>query len=199
MSFENALGFGDACDAVVTKGSGHNGSFGISGHYVVKCHDKDGNLKWEDTIENKIVNVGLTVALNGSLTNSAQGATFMGLKGVGSGADVQATDTMSSHSLWAELTTYTVLVGGSQLAQRPAITFTAASAGTTSISAPAQLFTWTGSTTNVAGCFINIGGSATFATLTGTLFSAGNFTGGVKSVGLTDTLNITYTATATSA
>ena len=191
---------GDACDASVVKGSGHNAAFGIAGHYEVKCHDAEGNLKWEDTIENKVVNVGLTVSLNGALTNTAQGATFMSLKGVGTGSDVVAGDTMSSHANWAEITSYTVLVTGSPVAQRPAVTFTAVSAGTTSISAPAQLFTMTNLTNVVvAGCLINVGGAAAFGTLTGTLFSAGNFTGGTKTVINTDTLSVTYTATSTSA
>jgi len=53
----------------------------------------------------------------------------------------------------------------------------------------------TGSGT-VAGCFINIGGSATIDNTTGTLFSAGDFTAGSKTVTSGDTLNVTYVATA---
>jgi hypothetical protein len=48
----------------------------------------------------------------------------------------------------------------------------------------------------VAGCFINIGGSATIDDTTGTLFSAGDFTAGSKTVTSGDTLNVSYTATA---
>jgi hypothetical protein len=53
----------------------------------------------------------------------------------------------------------------------------------------------TGSGT-IAGCFINIGGSATKDDTTGTLFSAGDFTAGSKTVTSGDTLSVTYTATA---
>jgi hypothetical protein len=48
----------------------------------------------------------------------------------------------------------------------------------------------------VAGCFINIGGSSTKDNTTGTLFSAGDFTAGSKTVTSGDTLSVTYTATA---
>jgi len=57
------------------------------------------------------------------------------------------------------------------------------------------VFSMTGSGT-VAGCFINIGGSATKDDTTGTLFSAGDFTAGSKTVTNGDTLSVSYTATA---
>jgi len=192
MSEINTVGMGDVCDASVIKGSGHNAGFGISGHYEVKCHDSEGNLKWEDKIENLVVNVGLALSLNGALTNTAKGATFMGLKGTGT---VLAADTMGSHAGWAELITYK-LVNVSGAAQRSAPSFTTTS--TTSISpTAAQVFFATG-TMDVAGCFISVGGTATFGDNSGVLFSAGNFTGGTKSVVNTDTLSVSYTATATS-
>jgi hypothetical protein len=52
-------------------------------------------------------------------------------------------------------------------------------------------FAITGSGT-VAGCFININGSATKDNTTGTLFSAGDFSGGNRTVSASDTLNVTY-------
>jgi hypothetical protein len=52
----------------------------------------------------------------------------------------------------------------------------------------------------VNGCFINSGASAsaTKDTTTGILYSAGNFTGGSKTVASGDSLAVTYTTTATS-
>jgi hypothetical protein len=50
----------------------------------------------------------------------------------------------------------------------------------------------------VAGCFININGSATIDNTTGTLYSAGSFTGGNKTVASSDVLNVTYSTTAAS-
>jgi hypothetical protein len=116
----------------------------------------------------------------------------MGLKDAT--AAVAAADTLASHG-WLELTAYK-LVNISGLAQRSAPSFTTTS--TTSISpTAAQVFYATGTMT-VAGCFISVGGTAAFVDNTGVLFSAGNFTGGSKSVVNTDTLSVTYTATGTS-
>ena len=50
----------------------------------------------------------------------------------------------------------------------------------------------TGSGT-VAGAFINVGGSSTIDSTTGTLFSAGDFTAGSKTVTSGDTINVQYT------
>ena len=73
-------------------------------------------------------------------------------------------------------------------------TFSAAVGGVKATSS-AVVFSMTGSGT-VAGCFINIGGSATKDNTTGTLFSAGDFTAGSKTVTSGDTLSVTYTLTA---
>jgi hypothetical protein len=48
----------------------------------------------------------------------------------------------------------------------------------------------------VAGAFINVGGSATQDNTTGVLFSAGDFTGGSKTVSSGDTINVSYTLSA---
>ena len=79
-------------------------------------------------------------------------------------------------------------------APRKTPSFSAAAAGSKATSA-AVSFAITGSGT-VAGCFINLGGSSTIDNTTGTLFSAGDFTGGSKTVANLDTLNVTYTLTA---
>jgi hypothetical protein len=112
----------------------------------------------------------------------------MGLKGVGT-ADVA--DTQASHATWNE-------VGGTNAptytGNRKTPVFGAATGGVKTTSA-AVVFAMTGSGT-VAGCFINIGGSATKDDTTGTLFSAGDFTAGNKVVTSGDTLSVTYAATA---
>ena len=158
------------------------------GRYVARCYDKDGNLKWEDTIENLVPDAGKRLLLDTILGNSAAGAVVMGLKGTGTAA---AADTQASHAGWSE-------VGGANApaysGNRPTPAFSAAS-GTSKATSSAVSFTFTSGGT-VAGCFINIGGSATKDNTTGTLFSAGDFSGGSKTVANTDVLNVTYTLSA---
>jgi hypothetical protein len=73
-------------------------------------------------------------------------------------------------------------------------TFGAAAAGVKATSS-ASTFSIT-STGTVAGCFINIGGSATIDNTTGTLFSAGDFSSS-KAVVDGDSIAVSYQATLT--
>jgi hypothetical protein len=170
----------DSCDATVSRKTG--------GYYTVECHDAQGNLKWKDDIHNLVTTVGLNLTCDTILGNSAAGAVVMGLKGAGT-ADIS--DTQASHAGWLE-------VGGTNAptysGNRPAPTFGAAVAGVKATSS-AVTFGMTGSGT-VAGCFLNIGGSSTKDNTTGTLFSAGDFTAGSKTVTSGDTLSVTYQLTA---
>ena len=59
----------------------------------------------------------------------------------------------------------------------------------------AVVFNMTGSGT-VSGAFINVGGSSAIDNTTGTLFSIGAFTAGNKTVTSGDTINVTYTLSA---
>ena len=170
----------DSCDASVTRKTG--------GYYYVECRDEQGNLKWEDEIHNLVTTVGLNLTCDTILGNSAAGAVVMGLKGTGS---ANIADTQASHAGWLE-------VGGANAptysGNRKTPTFGAAVGGVKATST-AVVFSMTGSGT-VAGCFINIGGSATKDDTTGTLFSAGDFTAGSKTVTSGDTLSVTYQLTA---
>jgi hypothetical protein len=197
--------FGDKCDATVTRGAGHNETFGIQGFYDVKCYDSEGNLKWEDKAPNLVNAVGKQALFDyyfgatGTSGGTAAGANYLGL--CGGTATYTAADTMSSHT-WTE-------VGGTNApaytGNRQSINWTAAtSSGTT----PTNVTTKTGgaitfamtSSGTVNGCFINSGASAsaTKDTTTGILYSAGNFTGGSKTVASGDSLAVTYSTTATS-
>ena len=160
----------------------------IQGHYTAVCYSVDGFVKWADDIENLVTTVGKNFTLDTTLGNTAGGAVVMGLKGVGS---ANVTDTQASHASWLE-------VGGTNApaysGNRPTPSFSAASAGSKTTSS-AVSFSITGTGT-VAGCFINIGGSATKDSTTGTLFSAGDFSSS-KAVVSGDTIAVTYTATLT--
>jgi hypothetical protein len=157
------------------------------GHYVAECYGADGKLKWSDKIENIVTNEGKNVALDTIFAGSAYtAAVVMGLKGTGTAV---IGDAQASHASWLE-------VG---LANAPAYSgtrktpaFSAASAGSKATSA-AVSFAFTSAGT-VAGCFINLAGSATIDATTGKLYSAGDFTGGSKVVASGDTLNVSYSA-----
>lgn len=161
-----------------------------SGRYEVECYGPDGRLKWRDTIHNVITTVGKNDWLDKYIGGSSYTATVrMGLKGTGTAV---AGDTQASHAGWSEVglanaPTYT--------GNRPTPSFSAASGGVKSTSA-AVSFAITSSGT-VAGCFINNGGSATKDDTTGVLFSAGDFSGGSKTVANGDTLNVSYSLTIT--
>jgi hypothetical protein len=160
----------------------------IEGHYHAVCYGADGQVKWEAPIENLVTTVGKNATLDAILGNSAAGAVVMGLKGTGT-ADVA--DTQSSHAGWLEVG---LANAPTYSGNRKTPTFSAASAGSKTTSS-AVSFSIT-STGTVAGCFINIGGSATIDNTTGTLFSAGDFSSS-KSVVNGDTIAVTYTATLT--
>jgi hypothetical protein len=204
MSIEKS-NFGDSASATVTRGATHNETLGIQGIYEVKCYDKDGNIKWEDTAPNLVMAVGKQALFDfyfgatGTAGGTASGANYLGL--CGGTATYTAADTMSSKT-WTE-------VGGTNApaytGNRQQISWTAASSSGTSPSnvtsktGGAVTFAMTSSGT-VNGCFINSGASAsaTKDSTTGVLYSAGNFTGGSKTVANGDSLAVTYTTTATS-
>ena len=160
----------------------------MHGTYHAVCYGADGQIKWEEPIENMVVTVGQNLTLDTILGNSAAGAVVMGLKGTGT---VAATDTQASHPGWLE-------VGGTNApayaGNRPTPSFSSAAASSKTTSS-AVSFSMT-STGTVAGCFINIGGSATKDSTTGTLFSAGDFSSS-KAVVNGDTIAVTYTLTLT--
>jgi len=203
MSIEKS-NLGDTSVASVTRGAGSDETLGVEGYYTVRCYGADGVLKWEDVAPNLVTAVGKQDLFNfyfGATSNggTASGANYLGL--LSGTTTYTAADTMSSHA-WTEIglanaPTYT----GNR--QAPVWT-TASSTGTTpsnvtTKTAPALTFAMTSSGT-VAGCFINSGSgaSSTKDTTTGTLYSAGSFTGGTKTVANGDSLAVTYSTTATS-
>ena len=197
--------FGDSASASVTRGAQHNETLGIQGWYDVKCFDSEGNLKWEDKAPNLVTAVGKQALFDyyfgatGTAGGTAAGVNYLGL--CGGTATYTAADTMASHT-WTEVglanaPTYT--------GNRQSVNWTAASStgstpsNVTSKTGAALTFAMTSSGT-VNGCFINSGASAsaTKDTTTGILYSAGNFTGGSKTVASGDSLAVTYTTTAQS-
>ena len=159
-----------------------------TGLFEIKCHDKDGNLKWEAQSKNLVVNVGLAYMAGTALTSVAQQTSwFLGLYGAGASNTPAAGDTMSSHAGWTEVVAYSN-------ATRVAATFVTATTANPSVatnSASPAVFNINGTTT-VGGAFLTTG-SAKSGTA-GTLFSAADFgSPGDRSVVTSDTLSVTYT------
>jgi hypothetical protein len=159
-----------------------------TGVFEIKCHDKDGNLKWEAQSKNLVVNVGLAYMAGSVLTSVAAITTwYIGLYGAGASNTPAASDTMSSHAGWTENVGYSN-------ATRVAVTFVTATTANPSVAtnsaSPASFNI--NATSTVGGAFLT-SGSAKSGTA-GTLFSASDFTSpGDRSVTSGDTLNVTYT------
>jgi hypothetical protein len=159
-----------------------------TGKYTVECFDKDGNLKWSAETPNLVVNVGLQYMAGAALTSTAAITTwYLGLYGAGASNTPAASDTMSSHIGWTEITPYSN-------ANRPTATFAAATNANPSVvtnSASVAQFN-INATNTVGGAFLT--SDNTKGGTTGTLFSAADFQSpGDRTVTNGDTLNVTYT------
>ena len=163
-------------------------SASAKGVYKIQCHDKDGNLKWEDEAPNLVVNVGLQDMNAKYFTGSAYTAAwYIGLYGSGATNSPAAGDTMSSHAGWTEVVAYSQ-------ATRPACTFgtpTTANPSVATNSASPATFS-INATTTVGGAFLT--SNNTKSGTTGTLYSAADFSApGDRAVTNGDTLSVTYT------
>lgn len=158
---------------------------GAGGVYTVTCVGADGVEKWSDTFHNLVMNGGLA-NMNGVYFGAGSQSTtwYLGLvTGPGSGTAYAAGDTLASHAGWTENTDYT--------GNRKAVTFGSATTANPSVitnSGSPSSFAMSGTAT-IAGAFLCNVATGT----SGVLFSAGDFTGGDKSVSSGDTLNVTYT------
>lgn len=161
------------------------------GVYIVECHDKDGTLRWSDTIENVVTSVGKNLALDsylGASGGSAPGGTgpYMGLIDASGFTAVAAADSMGSHSGWSEFTGYS--------GTRKTCAWSAASSGSKALSA--SLTFSVNSTGVIQGGFIVYGSGAvnTISDPNGILYSCGQFSGGSKSVSSGDSISVSFTA-----
>ena len=174
----------------VLAGVSKSGMSGDSAHaygvFTFQCFDKDGNLKWEETAENMVVNQGLQDMNTQYFKASGYTAAwYLGLvTGPGSGNTYAAGNTLASHTGWTENTSYS--------GTRKAVTFGTATTADPSVisnSASPSTFSMTGSTT-IAGAFLASVSSGT----SGILFSVANFQSpGDRTVVSGDSLNVTYT------
>lgn len=157
------------------------------GVFHVQCHDAQGNLKWEVTEHNLVVNVGLQDMNTKYFTGSGYTATwYIGLYGAAASNNPAAGDTMSSHIGWTEVTAY-------DQATRPQAVFGTATTADPSVinnSGSPAVYTISGTTT-VGGAFLT--SNNTKGGTTGILFSAVDFSApGDRSVVDNDTITVTY-------
>lgn len=156
--------------------------------------------KWDALApaHNLVTTVGKNLLLDTFLAGSAYTTTgpYLGLIGaVSYTTGPAAGDTMASHGGWTEsggtnAPTYT--------APRKTLAFSAASGGSKATSTAASYAITSGTNVVIKGCFLVLGSGAvsTIDSTVGTLYSAGAFTGGDKTVSNGDTLTVSYTASA---
>jgi hypothetical protein len=185
--FNDKAHSGDAAAAGLVAKTGFSTTAQAGGVYHVQCLDKDGNLKWEDSMHNLVVNEGLQNMNTQYFKGSTYTAEFyLGLvTGPGSSTTYAAADTLASHAGWTEYTDYS--------GSRKAVTFGTATTADPSVisnSASPSSFTISGAGGVVAGAFLCTVASGT----SGVLFSEADFQSpGDRTVVSGDTLNVTYT------
>lgn len=176
----------DQSSATLTMGTGAHESTAVTGTYTVECIGADGQVKWSELFKNLVVTEGKNYMLTETFSGVGfTAAWYLGLVDGSTSPTYNAADTMSSHGGWSENTGYSA-------ATRPQPTWSAASGGSKSTTATSFSINATGT---IAGAFLTT--NNTKGGTSGTLYSAGNFTGGSRSVSSGDTLNVTYTATLT--
>lgn len=176
----------DSVSGAVIRKSNFVHSASAGGVFTITCRDKDGNLKWEESSPNLVVNVGLQDMNAKYFVGSAYTATwFLGLvTGPSSGTTFAAGDTLASHAGWTEDANYA--------GTRKACTFgTATTADPSVITNSLNTASFTmNATTTIAGAFLCSVASGT----SGILFSASDFQSpGDRSVVNADVLVVTYT------
>jgi len=144
-----------------------------------------GDLLFADVIHNLVVNAGLDYALDAALSGgTAITSWFVGL--TDGTPTVAAGDTTASHAGWVEVTAYSE-------ATRQAWTDGGVSGQSVSNSASKATFTINANSTTIGGGFLV--SVSTKGAATGTLYAAGAFTNGDKTLNTNDTVDVTATFT----
>ena len=185
---ETAKATAQAC-AAIGSAPGQNETALVHGRFSAVCRDAAGNELWREEFDNLVTDQGARLLLDNGLAGSAYTAAFfLGLISSTTFTAVANADTMASHAGWLEAglanaPTY------SETARRTAAW--AAAAGRSKALSAGLVFTFTGIGT-VKGSFLTT--VATKDGITGSLYSAGLFTGGDQPVVATNTLTVSYTA-----
>ena len=193
----------DVASATVLRPVGVTEKGKATGRFFARCFGKDGKLKWEDTIDNVVTDVGVNLALDQLWGNAQNTAYFLGLiSSVGYTGIPVVADTMSSHAssghVWVEAGNGSNYPNWSTPASnaRATCAWSAAASRSKALSAALSFVIATNGGT-VKGCFIVTGSGAvaTNNSTAGVLYSAGVFTNGDKVLSVGDTLQVSYTTT----
>ena len=181
----------DATSVAIQRTGNTEDALTIRGYYDVQCFDAQGNLRWEDTIENLVVTVGKNDLLDKYFAGSAYTAAwYMGLVDNASFSAYAAGDTLASHAGWLEFLSYTY---SGSATNRATPSWGAASAGSKATTATTFTITGSGTVLGALMCTTQARNTASNGGA-GVLYSAGSFTGGARTVASGDSLLVTYTA-----
>lgn len=156
------------------------GSAGIrlAGRFIITCRGSTGERKWEEYIENLVVNEGLQYILDSAFLGSSQVTSFfIGLTGTTPSA--AAANTLTTHAGWTEVSAYT--------GNRKAWT-KVRSSQTLSNSASKGSFSIDENDTTCGGALVGTVSTGT----AGKLICVGAFTGGDKTADSGDTVEVQY-------
>lgn len=188
MSNVENVGAGTKFGASAGAGATAKVSNYVTNTYHFEAFDSEGNLKWEEFATNLVTNEGLDDLLEQYLRGSAYTAAHYVLLSDGTPTPA-AGDTLASHAGWAEVSDYSE-------GTRQTLTLASAVSGqSVTNSANKAVFSIDQDSTTIGGAGICTVASGT----SGTLYSIAAFTGGDKTLGNGDTLNVTVTCTAASA
>ena len=162
------------------------GALRIGGTFDVTCI-RDGKVAWKDRAKNAVTNVGMNHILNVEFNSTTQVTTwYLGLVDNSGWTAFAAADTASSHSGWTESTAY------GDATRR---TWGTGSSTAQSVSNSSTVNFSINATATIKGIFCI--SDNTKGGTTGTLFSTVAFTAGNQTVASGDTLQVTYTLSAT--
>lgn len=196
MNTHSEKGNADAhSDATVLRGAGIHEAGHAQGKYFVQCF-RNGELVWEDHIDNVVTDVGANQLLDSAFGSGPIAGPFLGLiSSVTYTSPPVVGNTMTSHSGWVEAGNGVNYPNWSTPASnaRASMTFNTASGRAKALTSAAQFVIATNGGT-VKGCFsvFGTGAVSTNNNTSGVLYSAGLFSGGDKVVQIGDTLQVSY-------
>jgi hypothetical protein len=201
MEFNERAVATDSYGVVVTRGGSLREEGVARGSYIFECRGPDGELKWREVAENKIMLEGVNTMLDAALAGSSYSVLgpFIGLISSVSFVVTSTNDTMAQlagTNGWREAgnanaPTYNNHATGTPV--RPTMAWSAASGGAKAMAAAVQYdITGTGTVEGGFVCY-GTGAVSTIDNTGGHLWSGAVFSQGPKPVGNGDNIQVSYT------